>query len=226
MLNQALSRGTENLMKAFSLLQLEMITSFQLASLGAFLLSFLGLAFAYLKNRQSSVAFDFALLLIFALPSVVAGLALIRFYNRPSLSFIYSSPLILLVAWVMRYLWVSERILHNRYMQLPVHFEQVAWLCGASGWKTFQTIVLPLLANAWFSAFLVSFIFCMGELGTAIMVYPPGTSLLPIKIFTLMANAPQSLTSALCLVSLLFTGLVLTGWIGIWTLIRKATGWV
>ncbi len=222
MLAQALNRGPENLFTAFSLLQTEMLTSFQLAFAGAILISLSGLALTYFKNRTSARVLDFTLLLTFALPSIVAGLALIRFYNTPYLNFIYATPLILLLAWLMRYLWVGERMLHNRYMQLPVAFEQAAALSGARDWTTFRVIVLPLLADAWFGAFLVSFIFCIGELGTAIMVYPPGTSLLPIKIFTLMANAPQGLTSALCLATLLFTSLVLAGWLGVWSLIRKA----
>ncbi len=102
-------------------------------------------------------------------------------------------------------------------MQLPVAFEQAAALSGARDWTTFRVIVLPLLADAWFGAFLVSFIFCIGELGTAIMVYPPGTSLLPIKIFTLIANAPQGFNQCLVPGYAAFTSLVLAGWLGVWS---------
>jgi ABC-type Fe3+ transport system permease subunit len=42
-------------------------------------------------------------------------------------------------------------------------------------------------------------------LGTTIMIYPPGTELMPIKIFTIMANAPQALTSSMNLIVFLLT---------------------
>jgi len=71
-------------------------------------------------------------------------------------------------------------------------------------------IFLPLILPTLFAAFLVSFIFSLGELGTTIMVYPPGTEIMPIKVFTIMANAPQSLTSAMTLIVLIITLLLIT----------------
>ncbi len=52
---------------------------------------------------------------------------------------------------------------------------------------------------------MIGFIFCLRELGTTILVYPPGTSLIPIKVYTIMANAPQSLTSTMSLIVLMIT---------------------
>jgi iron(III) transport system permease protein len=37
------------------------------------------------------------------------------------------------------------------------------------------------------------------------MVYPPGTELMPVKIFTISANAPQALTSSMTLINLAVT---------------------
>jgi iron(III) transport system permease protein len=149
------------------------------------------------------------LLTAFCIPSVVAGIALINFYNTRWLNAIYASPAIVIIGYVMRYAFVAERIIENRLLQLPPSLEQAARIHGAGTWTYLRRILLPLSAPALFGAFVISFIFCLSELGTTIMVYPPGTSLLPIKIFTLMANAPQALTSSLCLVTLLFTAGVL-----------------
>jgi ABC-type Fe3+ transport system permease subunit len=73
-----------------------------------------------------------------------------------------------------------------------------------------QKIVLPQISNALFATFLIGFIFCLGELGATILVYPAGTSLMPIKVYTIMANAPQSLVSALSLIIMMITMLALT----------------
>ena len=59
-------------------------------------------------------------------------------------------------------------------------------------------------------AFIISFIFSFGELGTTIMLYPPGTEIMPIKVFTIMANAPQSLTSSMTLIVFSVTILLLS----------------
>jgi ABC-type Fe3+ transport system permease subunit len=49
----------------------------------------------------------------------------------------------------------------------------------------------------------LAFVLSLGELGTVIMVYPPGTELMPIKLFTISANAPQALTSSITLINFL-----------------------
>ena len=60
-----------------------------------------------------------------------------------------------------------------------------------------------------FAALIINFIFCLGELGTTIMLYPPGTEIMPIKVFTIMANAPQSLTSSMTLIVFSVTLLII-----------------
>ncbi len=218
---QSLAKGFDDILKAFFLLQAEMLYSFWLAVCGAFILVGMGLGFAYFKNKKPFPVLDFGLLWTFSLPSVVAGIALIRFYNTSFLYLIYASPAIILIAYLMRYVFIAERLLTNRLLQLPDSLEQAALIQGAGHWTYLRLILLPLVADALFGAFLISFIFCIGELGTTIMVYPPGTSLLPIKIFTLMANAPQSLVSSLCLVTLLFAGSVLALLNGAWRLVKR-----
>jgi iron(III) transport system permease protein len=216
LIRQSFARGTGDFLRAFSLLQAEMGHSFLYAAAGAGIITLVGLGFSYLKHNHSGWGIDLMLLGAFCIPAVVAGIALIGFYNTPWLNPVYASPAIVIIAYVMRFTFVAERIIQNRLLQLPESLEQAARIHGAGTWTYLRRILLPLSAQALFGAFIISFIFCLGELGTTIMVYPPGTSLLPIKIFTLMANAPQSLTSSLCLVTLLFTatvlGLLLSGW--------------
>jgi iron(III) transport system permease protein len=220
---QALSEGMQPLFKAFLYLQTEMWQSLLYGSMGAFILVVIAFGFAYLKGKRTWGVVDFMLILSFALPSVVTGIALIKFYNTPLLNFIYAGPLIILIAYLMRYLFITEKIIHNRLAQIPKSYELAALISGANRWSVIRKIVLPLAAEALLGAFIISFIFCIGELGTAIMVYPPGTSLLPIKIFTIMANAPQSLTSAMCLVALLFTGAVISCLFFLWYLLKRAS---
>ncbi|MDO1449608.1 iron ABC transporter permease [Rhodocytophaga aerolata] len=219
---QSLAGGRENFYKALSYLWVELGQSLLFAITGAAIIAFVGFSFAYLKARRSYGWIDFMLMLTFAIPSVVAGIALINYYNTPFSNFIYATPAIIFIAYLMRFVLVAERILNNRLIQLPQSLEHAASICGAGNYLTLRKITLPLMSEALMGAFIISFIFCIGELGTIIMVYPPGTALLPIKIFTIMANAPQSLTSAMCLIVLLFTTSVLGGILGLWQLIKRA----
>jgi ABC-type Fe3+ transport system permease subunit len=179
--------------------------SLLLASSGALLITLLGFAFSTLIIKYNIKTADFLLLLVFAVPALVTGIALAKFYNTPSLNLIYGSSLIILIAFTARFLFISEKIIASSMMQIPASFQEAALLMGASPLYVFRKITLPLLFEALFTSFFIILIFCIGELTTVIMVYPPGISLLPVRIFTLMANAPQSAVSAMCLVALLFT---------------------
>ncbi len=108
-----------------------------------------------------------------------------------------------------RFIFIAEKLIANAIKQIPLSFEESAKLIGANFFIRIKKILFPLISDGLFGAFLIGFIFCLGELGTTILVYPPGTSLMPIKVYTIMANAPQSLTSAMSLIVLLITVIAL-----------------
>jgi hypothetical protein len=52
------------------------------------------------------------------------------------------------------------------------------------------------------------------DAGTVLLVQPPGQSSLSVTIFTVMANAPESLVALLCVIYVLgATCLLMVGWI-------------
>jgi iron(III) transport system permease protein len=63
------------------------------------------------------------------------------------------------------------------------------------------------LAATWVIVFVLAF----GELGVSILVAPPGDATLPIRIYTMIANAPSSNIAAFALLqaSVILTGMVL-----------------
>lgn len=187
-----------------------LIDSLFLSSAGALLITLFGYTFAIISVKFKVKISDYVLLIVFAVPAIATGIALTRFYNTPFLSFIYGSSLIILIAFSAKFVFISQKIIANSLLQIPSSYEEAAALMGASPFYIFRRISFPLLAEAVFTSFFIILIFCIGELTTVIMVYPPGISLLPVRIFTLMANAPQSTVSAMCLVALLFTLLLIT----------------
>ena len=147
--------------------------SLLLASSGALLITLLGFAFATLSVKYKIKTADFLLLLVFAVPAIVTGIALAKFYNSPSLNLIYGSSLIILIAFTARFLFISEKIIASSMMQIPDSYLEAATLMGASSFYTLRRITFPLLFEALFTSFFIILIFCVGELTTVIMVYPP-----------------------------------------------------
>lgn len=206
---QSFQESTETFVKAFSLLSTTVFDSLFYAMAGAFFLIFFGVVFAYISEREKIKSVNLVLLITFGIPSTVLGIGLIKFFNTPNFNFIYSGFWIIVIGYLGRFIFISEKLLANAIKQIPVSFEESAQLIGANFFLRIRKILFPLISDGIFAAFLIGFIFCLGELGTTILVYPPGTSVMPIKVYTIMANAPQSLTSAMSLIVLLITSVAL-----------------
>jgi ABC-type Fe3+ transport system permease subunit len=210
---QAYSGGTDVFRQAFQLLRPAFAHSFLLALLSSLLMLLIGFSVAWYGQwmKRDSRFFNGLLLLVFTIPSVVLGISLIKFYNRPELAFIYSGYAILIIAFTAKFAFIPAKLLSNAVRQIPQSMRDAARIAGAGEWRIVRTILLPIIKPALFAAFIISFIFSLGELGTAIMVYPPGTEIMPIKVFTIMANAPQSLTASMNLIVFLISLLIIVG---------------
>lgn len=206
---QSFSGSRDHLVEASRLLLPVIGSSFQLALVTSFILVFISWLWAQGSIRWALPKPDVWLLITFALPSTVLGISFIKAYNQPLLQFLYGSTAMLWMGLVGKLAFLSVKLFQNGLQQLPVSMEEAARMAGANAWQRWRYIQLPLLADTAFSAFMLVFILSLGELGYTIMVYPPGTSLMPIKIFTIMANAPAALTSSMILIAWLVSLLCL-----------------
>jgi len=201
---QAFSKGKDDFANAFNLLLPTFGSSIGLAFIGAVLIVLVGFSAAYFSSRgkfaKLTKSFDWLTLILFSIPSIILGIALIKFYNRSGLNFIYSSWWIIIIAYVAKYSFISAKVIGNSMKQIPKSFDEAALLAGISLSARIRKILSPIIFPSLFIAFVIGFIFSLGELGATIMLYPPGTEIMPIKVFTIMANAPQSLTSSMTLI--------------------------
>jgi len=101
--------------------------------------------------------------------------------------------------------------------------EEAAQIAGA-GWSrrllVIVVIVIPLAKRGLAGAWLVGFIFCLRDLDITMIVYPPAHDILPVRLFTLMANSPEERIAALCMIMLAIALLPL----GILALVTKYRG--
>ena len=199
---QSFASGTKYFAKAWDLLLPTFAGSFLLAFIASVIVVVIGFVIACRGawlNKKTNI-FSWILLIIFTIPSTVFGISLIKFYNQPILNFIYSGYTILIIAYVGKFSFISAKILSNAIQQLPKSLHEATEIQGVNQIQGIFKILIPLIFPALFVSFIISFIFTLGELGTTIMVYPPGTEIMPVKVFTIMANAPRALTSSMNLI--------------------------
>ena len=160
---------------------------------------FIGYAGARATRRLGQSA-DILFIVLFAVPSTIVGVGLIGLWNRPGwVGTLYGTDAMLLLGYLARFVPVATLALAAGIRQIPRSHEEAAAVSGARWSRTYRVIVLPQIALAVASTWVVVFILAFGELGVSVLVAPPGEATLPIRIYTLIANAPSSHVALLAL---------------------------
>jgi len=82
-------------------------------------------------------------------------------------------------------------------------------------------VLLPWLLPAALLTALLCALIASADVSTVLLLHPPGEASLPLAIFTVMANAPESLVGALCLVYLGGAAILLALGIALTRFIRR-----
>jgi iron(III) transport system permease protein len=184
------------------------LRSLLFASVGASLLLLLGFLCGYLiHNRALPVwrSVDALTLFLFTLPGTVIGIGLISLWNTPMTNFIYRTPTIIILGYLAQYAVLPTRMTSAILDRIPRSLEQAAQLCGATWFMTLRHIVVPMARHGLIAVWVIGYVFCLRDLGISMIVYPPGSDTLPVRILTLMANGTPSLIAALCVILIAVT---------------------
>ena len=190
------------------------IRSLVYASVGATCLVVMGFVLGYLLARKATrlpYAVDSIAIFLFALPGAVIGIGLTGLWNTPGTNFIYASMGIIIFGYIAQYTALGERIMAATFSYIPRSMEEAGQIAGAGWFRRLFRILIPLAKRGMVAAWLICFIFCLRDIGITMMVYPPGHDTLPVRIFTLMANSPEDVISALCVIMIMITLLPLGG---------------
>jgi len=180
------------------------VNSLTLAMVGATAATLLGACLGYARARATATAgsaLDAFWVVLFAVPSTVVGIGLIGTWNRTGVfGVLYGTPAMLVLAYLARLVPVCALAIGATIRTVPESHEEAAATAGAGWMRTMTQIVLPQVRNGLLAAWVVAFILAFGEVGTSILVAPPGESTLPIRVYTLIANAPPGDAAALAVV--------------------------
>ena len=149
----------------------------------------LGTIVAYLMVRRPSVLIRVVESIIsvpYSIPGIILGLALILTWARPLPIInrtIYATVFMLLVSYVVRFTSLQIRNSTTGVLQTDISMEEAAEICGASGFKKWIAIIIPLIFPATISGMGLVFLNALTELTTSSLLWSAGSETLGVVIY-------------------------------------------
>lgn len=203
--------GASGLGDAVSWIRDSLATSLLSGILSASVISLVGVivGHALARAQRGAAALDALALLAFTTPASVLGVGLIAVWNRPATNVVYSTMAILALGLVARYAVLGVRTHAAVFAQSSAHYEEAAACAGSGYLRRLSRVVVPMHTRGILGAWLVALVFCLRDLDTVVVFYPPGLEPLVVRIFTLEANGPEEVVAALSIYHVLVTASVL-----------------
>ncbi|MHB1343167.1 MAG: ABC transporter permease [Thermoleophilia bacterium] len=130
------------------------------------------------------------------IPGIVLGLALSFVYLRFPVP-VYGTLLILLIAYITRYMPYGMRYASTSMHQISSELEESAQVCAASWWQSFRRVVVPLLTPGLVGGWIYIMVVSFRELSSSILLYSPGNEVLSILIWEQYENGQFTELAAL-----------------------------
>lgn len=151
--------------------------------------SLLGVGSAYVISRlqfRGKIIFDIAVMLPWALPGTVVAINLITAFSSPSVfaggQVMVGTFWILAIAYFVRFNPLIFRSSNAVLQHISVNLEDASRSLGASWWRTFVLVVLPLMRPGILAGALLAFVDGFGEFVASVLLYTPRWMPLSIAI--------------------------------------------
>lgn len=167
----------------------------------------LGMLLSYIVvKRRSRLTglLDILVMFPYVIPGAILGIGLLIAFNKPPL-LLTGTPLILIVAYVVRKLPYTVRSSSAILYQIEPSIEEASINLGVSPMKTFFKITARLMAPGIFSGAILSWITCINELSSSIMLYTGKTGTISVAIYTEVVRASFGTAAALASILTLAT---------------------
>ncbi|MGH7322483.1 MAG: ABC transporter permease [Candidatus Rokuibacteriota bacterium] len=144
----------------------------------------------------------------YALPGVVLAIAMILVFLKPLPLLglgIYSTPYIILVAYLARFLTLALRPVLSGYLQLDRSLEEAARMAGAPFGFRLRTVILPLVAPAATAGAMLVFLTAFNELTVSALLWSSGSETLGVVLFSLEQAGDSVSAAAVAVVTVAVT---------------------
>lgn len=173
--------------------------------LAAFLAVLLSLPVALLSVRYPNRFTRFISQLCqvgYAIPGVVIALSLVLLVNR-FLPFLYATPFVVVIAYVLRHMPQAVRASESALKQLSPSLEEAARILGRTSLQTLKQVTLPLILPGLLAGGSLVFLTSLKELPATLLLRPAGFDTLAVRVWQWAADgfyiqaAPAALTLVL-----------------------------
>ena len=139
------------------------------------------------------------------MPEVITGLSLLLLFVAMGMDRGFWTVLIAHITFTMCFVAV---VVQSRLLTFDESVEEAAMDLGASPFTTFFHVTLPIIAPAVFSGWVLAFTLSLDDLVTSAFTTGPGTTTLPMKIYS---QVKLGVTPEINAVSTIMIGIVTIG---------------
>lgn len=148
----------------------------------------------------------------FFIPGVLLGIAVIWIFNRPAIAAIYQSMLIVIIAYAIRYAGFGWTTVSHAMRTVDRNLTDAAAIEGATRSQVFRFAMWPQISTQAAAAWYVTYLLCLWDVETLVLIVPPGQENISLRIFNLLHYGHNTQVNALCLVLLALAVLPLLIW--------------
>ncbi len=178
------------------------------------------LSFAHYK--QGKVMLISFSLLFLVLPSSFVALNVIEWGASVSANWdwLFRGRFLVGAVLAFRFFPIALLLIIKRYATISSSWFDAAKLSGVSTLKFYFQVVIPFLTPALALSVLIVTLLATAEIGTILLLRPPGEDSFPLAIFTVMANASEVKVASLCFIYFVVSVINLTI---LWTVLGRKT---
>ena len=141
-----------------------------------------------------------------AVPGMVVGIGFLWVVLWvPGLNLLHGTLAVMVLAFMMRDLPSAYATVAPSFLQVGKEIDQSARVSGASWWRTFRSIVVPLARPALIACYLIVFVSFVKEYASAVFLYAPGNEIIGTTLLSTWAKGEVGPVAALSAVQLALT---------------------
>jgi len=140
--------------------------------------------------------------LLFLAPGILTRIGLIYALNRPPFAGLGDTVGLVLLALCLHFVAIGWNGAALARRSVDSELTDAAVLDGASGWQLFRHVHWPQMAPQLAAAWYLTYLLCLWDVETLVLVVPPGGETLALRVFNLLHYGHNVQVHALCLLLL------------------------
>lgn len=197
----------DNYQKILSRLATNITNTYYFSAVAIVFIVVFGMLISYIlvrKRGKIASAMDLLVMFPYVIPGSVLGVCLIVAFNRQPIV-LTGTAAIMIISYVVRKLPYTVRSGSAFLYQMDASVEEASISLGVSPMKTFFTVIARLMLPGILSGAILSWITCINELSSSIMLYGGRTSTISVAIYQEVMRMSDGTAAALASILTLTT---------------------